>query len=316
MAKDSAKTLLDGSDRLQRIAFWYWEYMRRNKLYKRYCAVIEAYNDYFKDIGIYESMQTREFLNEMAEYVSSHDDKEDLKYTPFRRRLEKSHGKAAGLIFFKYGFLSCGFENNFGRIYKNNSIGLSSDKAFEDILKDSNVEFATRDPADLSALLKLNGEWLLTVDEMTPDNFSFDFQRTGNIKINPQGVVMSPSKVGLEIQALNIINKAVESLFKKQNIEGETLQAVYKLCLEGKHINSSDVMRLAMVWLWDKAHEASESTSASFDDVYPLLKAKVEESGKTDGAWEQIVTRRKRIQGYYEVTDFCIKNRVIMSLTQ
>ena len=91
MAKDNSKTLLDGSDRLQRIAFWYWEYMRRNPLYQRYCAVIETYNDYFKGIGIYEFMQTREFLDEMTEYVSSHNDEEDLKYTPFRRRLEESH---------------------------------------------------------------------------------------------------------------------------------------------------------------------------------------------------------------------------------
>ena len=316
MAKDSTKTLLDGSDRLQRIAFWYWEYMRRNPLYQRYCAVIETYNDYFKDIGIYEFMQTREFLDEMAEYVSTHDDEEDLKYTPFRRRVEKSHGEYASLKVFKYGFLSCGFENNFGRIYKHCLDGLDSDEALGYLLRDNDVEFLTKNPADLSALLKLNGEWLLTVDEMTPDTFSFDFQRTGNIKISPQGVTKSPSKVGLEVQALNMINKAVESLFKKQNIEGETLQAVYKLCLEGKHINSSDVMRLAMVWLWDKAHETSESTPASFDDVYPLLKAKVEASGKTDGAWEQIMTRRKRIMGYYEMTDFCIKNRVIMSLNQ
>lgn len=316
MAKDSEKTLLDGADRLQRIAFWYWEYMRRNPLYQRYCAVIEAYNDYFKDIGIYEFMQTREFLDEMAEYVSTHDDEEDLKYTPFRRRVEKSHGEYASLKIFKYGFLSCGFENNFGRIYKHCLDGLDSDEALGCLLHDNDVEFSTKNPADLSALLKLNGEWLLTVDEMTPDTFSFDFQRTGNIKISPQGVAKAPSKVGLEVQALNMINKAVENLFKKQNIEGETLQAVYKLCLEGKHINSSDVMRLAMVWLWDKAHETSESTPASFDDVYPLLKAKVEASGKTDGAWEQIMTRRKRIMGYYEMTDFCIKNRVIMSLNQ
>ena len=107
---------------------------------------------------------------------------------------------------------------------------------------DGDVEFSTKNPADLSALLKLNGEWLLTVDEMAPDTFSFDYQRTGDIKINPQGVAKSPLKVGLEVQALNMINKAVESLFKKQTVEGEILQAVYKLCLEGKHINSSDVM--------------------------------------------------------------------------
>ena len=104
MAKDCDKTLLDGSDRLQRIAFWYWEYMRRNPLYQRYCAVIESYNDYFKDIGIYEFMQTREFLDEMTEYVSTHDDEDDLKYTLFRRRLEKSHGKYASLKFFNMDF--------------------------------------------------------------------------------------------------------------------------------------------------------------------------------------------------------------------
>lgn len=316
MAKDSGKTLLDDSDRLRRIAFWYWEYMRRNPLYQRYCQVIDSYDDFFKSIGVYEFMQSKEFLDEMAEYVSSHDSPEDLKYTPFRRKLEKEHGKDAGSKFFKYGSLACGFENKFGRIYKNNSIGLDSETALDLLLENRDVDFSTKDQTDISALLKLNRNWLLTVDGMAPDNFSFNFKRTGNVKIDPDAIVNSPIKIGLEVQALNMISKAIENIFEKQHIEDETLQAIYKLCLAGKHINSSDVMRLAMIWMWDKAHEADEATSAPFDDVYPLLKAKVEKSGKTDGAWEQIITRRKRILGYYEMTDFCIKNRVIISLNQ
>lgn len=316
MAEKSDKTPVDDTDRLKRVAFWYWEYMRRNPLYRRYCAVIERYHDYFKSIGVFDYMETREYLEEMTGHTAAHDDEEELIHNPFRMRLEKDHGKEAGMKYFKYGFLSYGFEKHFGRIYQHHSIGMDSSIILDKLLTGVDIVFSVKGPADISALTKLNGSWMISIDEMSPTNFLYNLEKSTSIKVDPQAILNNPTKVGLEIHALNLINRAVESLFGKQHIADETFQSVYKLSLSGKHINSSDAMRLALLWLWDKAHEKEGDAPTPFEEVYPALKAKIEAAGLTDGTWEQIVTRRKRIAGYYAVTDFCIKNHAITSLNQ
>ena len=304
----------DDVDRLKRAAFWYWEYMRRNPLYRRYCQAIKKYDDYFKSLGVYDFMQSKEYLDEMSEYVSCHDESNDLEYTPFRRRFEHDHGQESGRIFYKYGFLSNGFEKHFGRIYKCCSEGLDSDFALRELINGNCVDFYTENIADISALIKLNGQWLITVDDETPSTFSFDMERKKEIKIEPNSIITNPDKVGLEVFALKLINIAVDGLFKKQRVSLDTYESVYKLSLAGKHINSSDAMRLCMLWLWDKAHEQDEKNPAPFNDVYSLLKAKIEKANVSDGVWEQILYRKPRIREYYEATDRSIQQRIVIPL--
>jgi len=261
-------------------------------------------------------MQSKEYLDEMMGYLFTHEDSLDLKYTPFRRRLDYEHGDEAGHRYFKYGFLSYGFEMKFGRIYKHYSDGLDASKALEQLLKGENVSLETSDPADISALTKLNGSWLVSVDDDMPNNFLYDLERSKSITIDPKGVLNEPTKVGFDVHALNLINKAVESIFEKQNVSPETLQSVYKRNLSGKYIFGSDIMRLSMLWLWDKAHEDDRQNPLSFDEVDTLLKEKIERAGIPDGVWDQIITRRKRMVEYYASTIFCIKNRTITSLNK
>jgi len=304
-------------NRLKGIAFWYWEYMRRNPLYIRYCDVITEYDDYFKSLGVYDYMQSKEYLDEMSEYVATHDDSEDLKYTPFRRRLEKEHGEEAGRRFFKYGFLSYGFEGKFGRIYKHCSVGIDSDEVLEGLISGKDVLFKTNIVADLAALTKLNGSWLITVDDFTPDTFTFDLKRSKNIKIDPNGILDDPERVGLEVYALNIINKAVESLFEEQKVADATLQSVYTLSLAGKRFNKADLTRLAALWLWDKAHEKDRQKPAPFKEVYPLLKAKLNDKHRVIvGNWEQQALKANRVRAHYAMTDYCIRHHTITHLNK
>lgn len=214
----------DDVDRLKGIAFWYWEYMRRNPLYIRYCDVFNCYHNYFESLGVYEYMQSKEFLDEMSEYVSTHDTREELKNFPFRKRLEKEFGDEAGKRTFKYGCLSCGFENHFERIYKHYSIGIDTEKVLNDELSGKIFPFTTDNPADIAALVKLNGSWLITVDDFQPDTFCYDIKRAQSIKVNPNGVINQLGKVNREFQALNMINMAVEAMFKEQKIPDDMLE--------------------------------------------------------------------------------------------
>ncbi|WP_459934138.1 hypothetical protein [Fundidesulfovibrio butyratiphilus] len=314
MAKISKKASFDDTDRLKNVALWYWEYMRRNPLYRRYCAVIDRYNNFFQNIGVYDYMQSKEYIDEMMEYSSTHEGKEELRYTPFRLRLERDHGEQAGLLFFKYGFLSFGFENKFGRIYKSCTDGVDTDAVIMKLINNDDVSFSTENIADIAALVKLNGQWLITVDGFTPNTFCFDLKRSKEIKILPQAIIEEPGKVGLEVYALSIINKAVESLLEKQQVPLETYESVYKLSLAGKHINSTDAMRLTMLWMWDKAHEVDGQEPLPFDQVYRLLKDRIEKAGATGGVWEQILYRKPRIREYYESTERCIQQVTIIPL--
>ena len=308
------KEKIDDVERIKRVAFWYWEYMRRNTSYRRYCDTIDKYDDFFKEIGVYDYMQSKEYLDEMTDYVSSHDEKEDLKHTPFRRYLEKHHGYRAGLLFFKYGFLANGYDIKFGRIYKHYLNGMDSNNALEIVLDERNVKFFSDDVADISAISKLNKNWSITIEDDDPSLFYFDYEKFDNIKIKPEALLNDPGRIGLEAHALHLNNKAVKSLFGKQNIDADTLSSVYKLSLAGKHINSSDVMRLAMLWIWDQASEHDKQNSREFYEVYPSLKAKIEEYSMADGVWEEILTRKARVAGYYQATKNCIQNLTVTPL--
>lgn len=303
--------------RLKGIAFWYWEYMRRNPLYIRYCDVIKRYDDYFKSIGVYDFMQSKEFLEEISEYVSTHEDSEDLKYMPLRRRLERDHGEKAGIIYFKYGFLGYAFEEKFGRIYKDPSEGIDTKKALEAVMAGKKILFSADNARDISALTKLNGSWLISVDDTTPKSYFYDLPRIQNIKIDPEGILHDPEKIGLEVYALNLITKAVESLFEEQKIADETLQSVYNLNFAGKTLRNADISRLAALWLWDKAHEKGRQNPAAFKEIYPLLKAKLNDKKRTIvGNWEQQDLKANRIRTHYEMTDYCIRHRTITHLNK
>jgi len=304
-------------NRLKGIAFWYWEYLRRNPLYIRYCDVIKRYDDYFKSIGVYDFMQTKEYLEEISEYVSTHEDSEDLKYMPIRRRIERDHGEKAGKIYFKYGFLGYAFEEKFGRIYKDPSEGIDTETTLEAVMTGKKVSFLADNARDISALTKLHGSWLISVDDTTPKSYFYDLPRIKNIKIDPDGILHDPGQVGLEVYALNLITKAVESLFEEQNIDDNTLQSIYLLTISGKTLRNADISRLAALWLWDKAHEKGRQNPATFKEVYPLLKAKLNDKKRTiTGNWEQQALNATRVRTHYEMTDYCIRNRTISYLNK
>ena len=307
-----SKDKIDDVERIKRVAFWYWEYMRRNRLYRRYCDVINKYDDFFKQIGVYSYMQSKEYLEEMTDYVSSHDDPEDLKYTPFRKYIESEYGHKAGLIFFKYGFLSIGFEMKFGRIFKDYSVGIDSHEIFEILLNGKEFEFSTDNLADISAITKLNKSWTISIEDDEPCVFYYDYNKFSDIKIKPEAILSDPEKVGLEVHALHLTNKAVQGLFEKQKVSSETLTSVYRLSLSGKHINSSDIMRVAMLWIWDEAHNLQNP--GTFEDIYPLLKDKVEAHFLTGKPWDEILTRKARLAGYYQSTQNCIENLTVTPL--
>lgn len=314
MAKKTSKPSKDNADRLMNVAFWYWEHMRRNKYYTRYCDVIESYKHYFASIGELDYLDSKEGMEELFSYFYDTENDYDIKNNPYKTRLEKAHGKESGLIFFKFSFLSEKFRSKFNRIYKHYSIGINPECELQKLLNDEDVLFETKDTADIAALLRMHNDWAMKIDDDSPTYYIYSLEESGPITVDPKSILNNPSTIGLEAHAINLINKSVNSLIKKQFVEQETFEAVYDISVARKKINNADEMRLAILWLWDKAHEENYENPTPFDVVYPLLKDKLERANASGGVWEQVLYRKSRIRGYYEVLIQSIAQLTVLPL--
>lgn len=314
MAKSITKLPKDNVDRLMNVAFWYWEYMRRNQHYIRYCNVIEYYKSYFQDIGEFEYLDSKEGMEELFSYFYDTENDYDVKNNPYKTRLEELHGKDAGIKFIKFSFLSEKYRSRFNRIYKHYSLGIDTDEELLKLLNEEDILFETRDTTDIAALLRMHNDWTIKIDDDTPTHYIYSLEESGPITIDPKSILNTPAQIGLEAHAINLINKSIRSLIEKQFVELETFEAVYRISLAGRHINSSDEMRLAILWLWDKAHEEDDGNPAPFDAVYPLLKDKLESANVSGGVWEQILYRKSRILGYYKMLTQSISQLTVLPL--
>lgn len=314
MTDNTTKASKDNEDRLMNVAFWYWEHMRRNPQYRRYCDVIEYYKEYFDRLGELAYLDSKEGLEEHFSYFYDTENDYDVKNNPYKTYLEATHGLEAGLKYFKFAFLSEKFRSKFKRIYKHYSIGIDTEKYLTSIISDNDISFETRDHADIASLIRMHEEWSIKIDDSSPTYYIYHLEDSGPITVDPQGILNAPATIGLEAYAINLIHKSIRGLVKKQSIDTDTFAAVYKISVAGKNINSADKMRLAILWLWDKAHEADYANPAPFNEVYPLLKDKLKSANVSGGVWEQVLYRRSRILGYYKMLTQSISQLTVLPL--
>jgi len=313
-SKSSSKSDRGDAKRLKNVAFWYWEYLRRNTLYRRYCDVIAYYFEYFDGIGEFDYLASKEGLDELNSYYYDEENDYDYKNNPYKDRLEKEHGPRAGVMFQKFSFLSEKFRSNFKRVFKHYSEGINTEEELTKLFNKEDIRFESNDSLDIAALLKMYKNWKMRIDDESPTYYVFELEKSGKITIDPSSIMNDPSEVGQEAHAINLIYKSMRGLFEDHHIKAETLEAVYDLVLSGENINSSDEMRLAVLWLWDKAHEDDYFNPAPFDTVYRMLKARINEEFAHSGIWEQILYRRSRILRYYEAVDLSITQMTVIPL--
>lgn len=306
----------DGYDRLKNVAFWHWEYQRRNSVYRRWCEVVERYINYFDELGEWEYMCSLEFAQKLQEYYSDPQYDDAIMDNPYCRHLEHEHGVEARKAFFKWSIFGFQFDQKFKRIFRDPSIGMDSEEALSHALKEEPVSFAVESLADMTAMLKMHHEWIIQIDGETPSHVLAFAEKNATIPINPDVPLDRLANIGNEAQVLNMLHKALYEEHGEQVLDEATPNAAYQLSIAGKHINNSDLVRLAVLWMWDQAVEANpDDLDAGFMDAYERITSRIEEAGMGgEKPFSQFLTRRKRVQGYFSATNECIKNMYVFNL--
>lgn len=311
----------DGFDRLKNVAFWNWEYQRRNPVYRRWSEVISGYHDFFREVGMFELITSKEWFDGMNEYYNSPefqevDTHEAFLNTPYHLHIKENFGEEAWMKHVRYGFLGGNFDKKFHRLWRHHDDGLDTEVALTAILKGQGVKFECSDLKDVTALLKMHSDWLVKISGESPSHLWACFEMNATVPINPNVSLDRLSKVGYEVQVLNMLNKAVLEEFDKQFLDSSTTEAAYQLSIAGKHINNSDVVRLAMLWMWDSAVERNpEDIENQFPEILEQLKERIDTAGLGgEKTFNQFFSRKKRILGYFQRTNLCIQEMSVFNL--
>ena len=165
-------------------------------------------------------------------------------------------------------------------------------------------------------MLAMHEDWIVRVDEEAPSHIASLLEVSASLPFNPDIKPEQMENIGPEYQVLNMFNKAVKEAFEDQFLDSATAEAAYKLSIAGRHINNSDLVRLAVLWMWDRAFEENpEDVDAGFQNALEALQAKLDKAGLgAEKAFNQFFTRRKRILDYFNATKKCIKEMNVFNL--
>lgn len=193
---------------------------------------------------------------------------------------------------------------------------MDTEEALSQALKEEILSFEVDSLADMTAMLKMHEEWVVYIDGDAPAMFVAFGETKADIPNCLDVPLDKMANIGNEVQVLNLYRKALYEEFGEQALDESTKNAVYQLSIAGKHINNSDLVRLAALWLWDTASEATpDDLDAGFKDAYEQLTKRIDDAGMGGvKPLSQFMTRRKRIKGYFDATNKCIKNMYVFNL--
>jgi len=315
MGNGTEKIKADDADRLERVAFWLWEYTRRNHHYRRYVDVIHNYLERFDEIGELDNVLN--FMGYENLQVLLSDPDFDLTDNFLTQELSRKHGEIYAKYLFKMGILLSKFNMRFGRVLRDYAEGLDTRKALKDLLDGKEVSFRSKDQYDQYAVMHLRNEWMMTVDGDAPNLNMVTVEKDADIKLDPTKVLTHGTELAKEANSLNIYNQMYRNASKGRRIDYDTKIQVYQLGAAGKDIKpSGDQKRFIMLWLWDQAHDPEDKGDQpkSFDEVFPLLKEHLHE-GYLSTLCHEVTSRKSRTRGYYQTTEQCIRELAILPFT-
>ncbi|WP_027178886.1 hypothetical protein [Maridesulfovibrio bastinii] len=303
----------DNIDRLETIAFWLWEYTRRNASYRRRVNVIYRIWDRFEEIGELDNLlelTLHDFVDDLKD-----EQEVDLTENWFTERLE-DYGEEYLRYYYKYIIISGSFARSFGRVLKDYDEGIDTEEVLELLLKGEEFSFRSSDKYDQYAVMWLRDKWVLSINGKSPTFFNSMLDDGDQIDSDPKQMVTHADDFAEELNGLNICKQLFENILSEEEIDYETKQQVYEFGGQGLNIDpNGDVMRLVVLWLWDKIHEGIErgDQPKSFDEIYPLLKERLREGYLVNVSYDSLF-KRGRIRNYYEVTKYCIENLTVLPL--
>lgn len=307
------------AERLENLAFWYWEYQRRNPVYRRWSEVLgnlyeklEPYQDTIDEI--YTPNGTVDLIKYEREATTTH----ERKYNPARKVMEDRHGPKAGELLYKFNILSVKFDRKFKRPPLSHEFGVDTEEALKALLSPKELEFRPDDISHVSALLNMHNDWIVKIDGEDPNHTYMLLVPYVTLPIGPHVTTEIHQKATLEYEVLHLMSKTIDLWdFNEQIVDEQTADAALELLEDLKGINTANVMRLAMLWLWDRINE-DDDQSLDFDGKFKKhwgsLKSRANNAGMIDKPWNQIYGKKNRIMKAFESTNCSIQNMTITDL--
>lgn len=316
MNKQQRNKNIDNINRAKNLAFWQWEYTRRNPKYKELSDELTIVIEELKKLGVFYEMFSKENAKTIMSFSEEIGDEnyESILDIPFFKHLFIRFGGRAVRQLFHWTTLINRFEIEFKRPLKPSWIGHESDYILSELLCNKEYLFETCDYMDIIALLRNKEKWALTIGGIPPNLTNTVFNCYHPMNIDKQATFDNPTLIHQEAEVLKFLRNGPLDFVFDGKIDPVGINAVYKLSSSGQYTNNSNISRLIGVWLWDQAHFENEHTPLAFNIVYKKLIKKIEESGATGGAWEQVQGKRTRILKYYNVTSDCIKSMAVLPL--
>lgn len=308
--------MADAIDKVKNIAFWQWEYTRRNPKYRRYSEALSALDDRLVSHGVFDLFKNTDYQKEAKEYSAakeifsyyhltdgqlSEDSMKELrrwrmlkdKFTERFMRRRKS---------FLQGGFTC-YEMILGMISEGRNYEYDTD-----VFK-WNDDYSLDSLDDILALLLYHHEWSILVDEKMPPKV--DFEMLIGFSYRPTKTAIDSIHTGDEVRSLAYLH---DFLNCEERVPDELCRIVYRLSIAGKKINPADEMRKFLLILWDDLNRSGRFDREAFDLYYSDVLRMIEEEGATHSIWKQVASNKTRIYKYFQATCRCIEDMHVYSL--
>ena len=307
------------AERLENLAFWYWEYQRRNPEYQKWSETIDRFmDDLEKCAEALAEMSSPKGLVDMIEFERSNPTIQDFRKSKFIKRIESEFGKETARTLYRYSMLNQKFERRFKRSATYHGYGMDSEEALQLVLDGKEPVFKPFDLADVAALLGMHNEWVVQMNGRDPSQTFSMIAEYVTVPIGPHIPIDVFKKASLECEVLYLLSQAAAFWNDdKPALDEEVSESVLDLLEDLKGVNTANIMRLAMLWLWDRIN-GDDDPSLDFDGKFKKhwgsLKSRADNAGMIEKPWNQIYGKKNRIMKAFESTNYSIQNMTITDL--
>lgn len=302
------------------LAFWYWEYQRRNPAYIRWVSNLDRlWSELEPYVDTLDELSSPDSMVDMIAYEREATTLQERKHNPFRQVMEDRHGAEAGLNSYRYGQLNNKCEQRFKRSHLSPEYGVDTEELLQYVLgQEHEVNYKYNEISFVSALLNMHNDWIVTIDGQEPSHITMLLHPFVTLPIGPHVTTEIHQKATLEYEVLHFMSNAMDIWdFNNPEVDEETADAALELLTDLDNVNTANTMRLAMLWLWDRIEEDDDDSldfDSKFQKHWGVLKDRANSVGLTEAPWNQIYDKKKRVLTALQNTNDCIMQMKIIDL--
>lgn len=308
--------MADAIDKVKNLAFWQWEYQRRNQKYREYSEAMTVLDLDLIDSGVSAYFAREDYVELVTKYQ---DPSEPFSYY---NMIKDNFSKCVLDYFYKWCILRQKFAANFMRRPKHYMNGEETcyemllcsisrrKKCNYDIQKYSGYDACYLDElSDLLALLSYREQWDILIDGKVPPKV--DFLTMFNFPYVPTSNATESTDIGSQIRSLAFLYDFTRTHHPQSD---ELCETIYRLAIAGRKINPADEMRTFLLILWDEMDRIGCFDRKTFNHYYADVLKMIDAKGAEHSIWKQVASHKSRIYKYFQTTCRCIEDMRVYPL--